>query len=386
MQFRHFFLLLAFFALWNLPFLNGQPVITTNAKGEAIIVFPDGTTQLFSEFEDKPEATSATDNKYPVLDVKIEPLEGAIPITEQDLRKIAERKVQLAKDAAKIAQERQEQAKQQCAYLEKEYSKAQNNPPLQQEIGARLQAAKQTEQETNREATFALNEVQKSQEIVSKGNYLEDYVQKQALKKNQAKQFEGVELTALTSYNSLVLDDNYLPFTQTDDILLTPPAPDCSYAYEGKDNRGRYRRDLREQILFTHTDERLRPFLEGKDYLRCDGFFTILGGYRYLSLEFTFAYPNAREAYGFIEKGSYLMVKLLNNQFITLRSGKMDQGTYDTESGLLTYRVHYPIDQGQINVLKRSEVNSVIVSWSSGYEEYEVYNMGFFIQQITCLE
>ena len=105
-----------------------------------------------------------------------------------------------------------------------------------------------------------------------------------------------------------------------------------------------------------------------------------------MTLEFTFAYPNAREAYGFIEKGSYLMVKMLNNQFITLFSGKMDRGTYDTKTELLTYSVHYPIDQAQLNLLSRSEVDQVVVSWSSGYEEYEVYELGFFINQIACLD
>ena len=126
--------------------------------------------------------------------------------------------------------------------------------------------------------------------------------------------------------------------------------------------------------------------LKNQEYLTCEGYFTQLGGFRYLTLEFTFAYPNAHEAYGFIEKGSYLMIKLLNGQFITLFSGKMDKGTYNTETGLLSYLVHYPISQGQLNIVRQSEADSVIVSWSSGYEEYEIFEMGFFINQIQCLD
>ena len=111
-----------------------------------------------------------------------------------------------------------------------------------------------------------------------------------------------------------------------------------------------------------------------------------MGGYRFLSLQFTFAYPNAREAYGFIEKGSYLTIKLLNGDFINLKAGKMDRGSYDLTTDLLTYQVNYPIDRSQIGLLKHSEVDAIRVFWSSGFEEYEVFQLDFFINQLSCLE
>ncbi len=363
----------------------------TNEKGETIIVFPDGSTQVFSEFSGTTEnpAEAGQQEKYPVADIRIEPLEGSIPITEEDLRRIAERKSQLAKDAAQIAQDRAEEANRQRLRLEEEYRKAQRRNTKASEVeqlSARLESARHAEEEARQEARIALVEANRAESITRRGTYVEDYLKRQELKKQQAKQYENLKLTAGASFDNLLLDDNFSPFSSTDNVILNPPVPDCKVAYEGKDNRGRYRRDLQKQLLFTHTDDRMRPVLNGQEYLTCEGYFTQLGGFRYLTLEFTFAYPNAREAYGFIEKGSYLMIKLLNGQFITLFSGKMDKGTYNTDTGLLAYLVHYPIDQGQINILKNSEVDSVIVSWSSGYEEYEVYQLGFFINQIRCLE
>lgn len=391
MQFRIFFGLLAAI-LWGaaLP-LPAQPVLRTNEKGESIIVFPDGTTQVFSEFSGSPEEQASPDpaKKYPVADIRIAPLEGSIPITEEDLRRIAERKSQLSKDAARLAQNRAWEASRQRERLEEEYQQALRRNARGSEIeqlAARLQSARQAESESGGEAKMALSEASRTEAISRRGTYVEDYIQQQELKKQQARQYENIKVTTGASYENLVLDDNYSPFTHTNEVILRPPLPPCQVAYEGKDDKGRYRRDLQKQILFTHTDERLRPVLKTQEYLTCEGYFTQLGGFRYLTLEFTFAYPNAREAYGFIEKGSYLMVKLLNGQFITLFSGKMDKGTYNTETGLLSYLVHYPIDQSQINILKRSEVDSVIVSWSSGYEEYEVFNLGFFIGQILCME
>ncbi len=169
---------------------------------------------------------------------------------------------------------------------------------------------------------------------------------------------------------------------------MNPPPPPCSIVFDGKDERtGRNRRDVQQQILFSYTDERLRPYLKDKEYLRCEGFLTSIGGgFRYLTLVFTFAYPNAREAYGFIERGSVLTIKQLDGNFVNLFSGKMDRGSYNTKTELLTYRVHYPIDRGQLNLLENGETDAIRVFWSSGYEEYEVYQLDFFQSQLNCLE
>jgi hypothetical protein len=37
-------------------------------------------------------------------------------------------------------------------------------------------------------------------------------------------------------------------------------------------------------------------------------------------------------------------------------------------------------------LLKRFELDKIILGWSSGYEEYETYHPGLFMHQIQCLE
>ena len=138
--------------------------------------------------------------------------------------------------------------------------------------------------------------------------------------------------------------------------------------------------------LFSHTDERLRHYMKERDYLNCKAYLsTVNGGFRVLNLEFNFAYPNAREAYGFIEKGSILTILFINGDFINLKSGVLAEGQYDIKKELLTYRVQYPVSQGQVSYLKKNELDRVRVYWSSGFEEYEVYELDFFINQAACL-
>lgn len=384
--------------LWQIFPTNSleAQVVRNNDKGEKIIVYPDGSWQYFSDYsagsDERHDAATQMklDRKYPVFTGKIEPLDGDIDVTQEDLYNIASRRAQLAKDAVRIAQERAEKAKIAKEKIAEELLTAQRAVQTDaqqiQHLQVRLKAAKNMELETAREALLAQNEAHRAVELTTKGGFVEAFNLNQKKKKNQ--NLSSTQIPTSTALNfSLPVSDNSLALANQEDLLLHPPAPACELAFEGKDDKsGQWRRDLKKQLLFTHTDDRLRPFLKDKEYLKCEGHFTSLGGYRFLALQFTFAYPNAREAYGFIEKGSYLTIKLLNGDFINLRAGKMDRGSYDLTTDLLTYQVHYPIDRSQMGLLKHSEVDAIRVFWSSGFEEYEVFQLDFFLNQLSCLE
>lgn len=396
MQFRKKLLL---FALLAFTFGLSAQELRVNEKGEKIIVYPDGSWQYFSNFgagglewKASDSETQPDKNTYPIFDGKIEPLDGAVAITEEDLFKVAVRRSQLAQEASAIASERAREAVRQRENLEKELKEAlqveDKKPERIRQLNIRLKAARKTEQETAYEAQVAMAEARRADELTAKGAYVRDYKESQRKKSEQARLVPNREQLVYSSYENLLsFDKNFHLFAGEENVILHPPPAECRIAFEGIDEySGRRRRDVQKQFLFSHTDERLRLFLKDKEYLRCEGFFSsIAGGFWFLSLEFTFAYPNAREAYGFIEKGSILTIKLLNGDFVNLRAGKMDRGSYDTEREILTYRVHYPLDRTQINLLMNSEVDSIRVFWSSGYEEYEVFNLGFFKNQISCL-
>ena len=403
MQFRKILALIAWLCCL-LPWLNPAfcQVIRENDKGEKIIVYPDGSWQYFSAYSDPEQQGAATgnsssnlngDDSYPIFQGTIEPLDGSLTLTQEDIFKISVRRAQLAKEASNIAEVRAQKARTEREELELELQLAQQSvdydADLLKQLNLRFEAAKRIESETAREARQALQEAQKAEEITEKGGYVEEFNFSQRQKKSQIVKTNAQTQQALTSYENIIpLQDNFEGLPDRDNILINPPEKECVYSYDGVDEKsGQYRKDVQKQLLFTHTDDRLRLFLKEKEYLKCEGYFTALGGgFRFLTLQFTFAYPNAREAYGFIEKGSVLMIKLLNNDYVSLRSGKMDRGSYDTEKELLTYRVHYPIDRTQLNLLKLSEVDNIKVFWSTGFEEYDVFQLDFFINQIGCLE
>lgn len=379
-----------------------RPVLRENERGEKIIVYPDGSWRYFNQLSnggnnvlfdpnDDPDTQREADRLelYPVLNVKVLPYQEPVTLTEEVVRKIATRKSQLAKSAAEIARERADEAAINRQRLEAQLAGATKAPRqdarLIQSLNIRIRAARQTEKETIREAALAYQELQRVETLISKGNFVEELRTDQQRSDNRTNTTGSNNLLAGNFYENIAfLDQPAGSFT----TLAKPVDETCRIAFEGVDEyTGLERRDVQQQTLFTHTDERLRLYLKDKEYLHCDAYLTALaGGYRYLSLNFTFAYPNAREAYGFIEKGSVLVINLMNGQSVYLRSGKMDKGHYDTEKEILTYRVHYPINQTIINTLRKSEADTIRVFWSSGYEEYEIYRMDFFINQISCLE
>ena len=369
--------------------------IRQNEKGEKILVFPDGSWQFFDDFMNGNTTANApeqTATPYPTYKADVEPLDGEVAVTQEDVFRIAVRRSQLASQAAGIARKRAEKAKEARESLEKEWTDSQKSGKSStfelKQIKNRVMAARQAEQDATLEAREAIREADKARQLTEKGMYVSDYNAQLKEQKQQAATDQSQSASVDRPYESVLpLTDNWAALgRKNNDLILNPPAAACITAFEGTDEAtGQLRKDLQKQFLFTHTDERLRPFLKDKPYLRCEGYFSAVGGYRFLTLEFTFAYPNAREAYGFIEKGSVLTIKLLNGDFVNLRSGTMDQGRYDIDRDLLTYRVYYPVSRGQMNLLRQTEVDAIRVFWSSGYEEYEVYQLDFFINQIGCI-
>jgi hypothetical protein len=326
---------------------------------------------------------------HAVLDVEVTPLPGATIVTSEDLRRIADRKVQLTKEASEIARRRADEARDQTLMLQEQLDSALNrehNTEQVLELEKRLKSAREIESIARREARMAQNEARRARHIRDNQTYVEAYQREQERNRLELQQFEGVDVISFDSYENVLLDDDYRPFGHSNEVIQFPEHA-CNFDFEGVNSSGKYQVSQREEPLFTHTpSEALRPALEGREYLTCKAAFNQLGGYRFISMDFTFAMDNAQRLYGTIQKGSFLVMVTLNNQYVKLLAGKGSSGVLNEKTGELTYRVIYPIDQSQINLLKRFELDKIILGWSSGYEEYETYHPGLFIHQIQCLE
>jgi len=126
---------------------SGQE-LRTNASGEQIIVYPDGSARYFNDLtlidaQRKDSAGAA----YPVVKVTIEPLSGGVDPTVADLKAIAERKLQLAREAETLARTRATAALNNRLALERELENARSSGRTNQVVALqrRLQLTRQVE-------------------------------------------------------------------------------------------------------------------------------------------------------------------------------------------------------------------------------------------------
>lgn len=354
-----------------------------NDKGETIIVYDDGSWRYHNE------TIIRSPGDYPVTSAEVAPLDNPVILTEEVARKIAYRQEQMAEEASSIAERRVNEARQQSERIQEELQNAGESatPEQLRRLNIRLYAAKQTQTNAENEVLLAHTELNKARELRTKGNILDAFRMRQKERANRIDlpQSSNLSPNFLSAFDPLT--DFYTSQSNNYSTFGKIHEEGCTYTFDGIDeSSGQRRREMPKRLLFTHTDDRLRLFMKDQEYLRCEAYLSsIAGGYRFLTLEFTFAYPNAKEAYGFIEKGSILTIKLLDGGFINVKSGTLDQGSYDINSQILSYRVVYPIDQSQLSFLQKSEVDSLRVYWSTGYEEYDVYEIDFFMDQMECL-
>ena len=104
-----------------------------------------------------------------------------------------------------------------------------------------------------------------------------------------------------------------------------------------------------------------------------------------MTLAITIASRNARREYGYIKSGSLLNIKLLDGKTVSLFSQGDQLGAINSSTGSTTYTIKYPIDFQKEKLLAKGDVDRVRVVWSTGYEDYEVYNVDFFQNQLSCL-
>ncbi len=171
------------------------------------------------------------------------------------------------------------------------------------------------------------------------------------------------------------------------DVMTYPPKPPCQVAFDGVDEfTGQQRRDLVKEPFFSYTNEQMRPFFKEKDFIECSGALSSIGGSIFLlSFELEVASQNAQRDYGFIEKGSILTIKFIDGSTVRIANRKTDTGALNPLEKSVIYKPQYTISSTQAKELSRGEVDKIRIVWSTGYEDYEVYELDFFINQFRCL-
>ncbi|MFT4666675.1 MAG: hypothetical protein ACI8YQ_001331 [Polaribacter sp.] len=171
-------------------------------------------------------------------------------------------------------------------------------------------------------------------------------------------------------------------------VLRFPPNHPCQLAYNGVDEfSGKKRKQSQKTFFFSHTPERFRSYFKGRDYLVCQGtLISVDETPRSFNIEYTIATDQAAREFGVLEKGSQLILRLIDGGKLILVNNKTATGIIDPVSKTTTYNTSYPLNKSQLKKLREAEVDKVRMIWATGYEDYEVYQVDFFRDLFRCLE
>ncbi len=168
-------------------------------------------------------------------------------------------------------------------------------------------------------------------------------------------------------------------------IVLAQTNP-CTIDFEGIDLETKtFKKQLAARTIIQHTPPQLKNDLQQKDLIIGTAFIYQHEQDFFLHLSLKINSPKAQSLYGFIPDGSQMKITTVNNDEVLIRIPYEVQADMQPDRAAYTYYINAPLDSKTRRQLQKSEIDKWGFVFSSGYEEYVIYQVDFFIDQIGCL-
>jgi len=178
---------------------------------------------------------------------------------------------------------------------------------------------------------------------------------------------------------SFAVDDRNPEYITHDEI--------CSITFNGMDESLDQKRiEHGPQHLFGHTSEKLKHVLKKKNFLNCNAYLTLLDGDYYLNLDLELATKDASKSYGYIDKNDLVKLTFINGENFIANSIYKAEGKLEQYSGHTKYEAVYRLQDINMELIKDLELDKLAIIWSSGYEEYPVYEIDLLQRQLECIK
>ncbi len=178
---------------------------------------------------------------------------------------------------------------------------------------------------------------------------------------------------------SFAVDDRNPEYIAHDEI--------CNITFNGMDKSLDQKRiEHGPQHLFGHTSEKLKHFLKNENFLNCNAYLTLLDGDYYLNLDLDLASKDASKSYGFIDKNDMVKLTFINGENFIANSIYRAEGKLEQYSGHTRYEAIYKLQDIKMELIKDLELDKLAIIWSSGYEEYPIYEIDLLQRQLECIK
>lgn len=248
----------------------------------------------------------------------------------------------------------------------------------------------QTEKKPKREKKVKSAKVTKPSKTVSKSEAQSENIavmsepQPEVKQKKKETKATTEKLKTTSSKSSI----NYKKYDPKEDVMINSPSnSNCNLAFDGIDNfTGKKKQETMPVVLFAHTDDFMRATMKNKDFVTCEATATRVEGSRtvYINLTITIQSKDAQRTFGFLDRGAMIIFRFINGKRVSLATNKTDIGAVDVDKGTTTFRAQLAILETV--ELTASELDAVRVSWSIGYEDYEIFDMEVLRNLFKCLD
>lgn len=164
-------------------------------------------------------------------------------------------------------------------------------------------------------------------------------------------------------------------------------AAGCAIKFKGRDSLTKKKRTtLEAQQLLTYTPEKMKNYFKLKDFLTISIASDKHNGEYSFDVEARFASKDVMRSYGVIHKGDFLRLQFINGKRVFLKILEVQEPYLDKQSAETIYRVKCALSNGQdFSMIENGWLDSFGIMWSTGFEDYTVYDVDFMQRQLRCL-
>lgn len=161
----------------------------------------------------------------------------------------------------------------------------------------------------------------------------------------------------------------------------------CEVVHDGVDLQTKeYRIELAPDLWFNYTPPQIKNELQEDNLINTTAQLVKVEDVTTLHLNMKVNSLQAQKAYGSIDAGDILKITMINGREVNLKCYAGSSGVMNQNRKSFIYPVGYTLEKSDLRVLAKKEIDKIGIQWSSGYEEYTIYEVDFFMNQISCLK
>jgi hypothetical protein len=173
----------------------------------------------------------------------------------------------------------------------------------------------------------------------------------------------------------------------SDDLCSTTVLTNtCTVLYDGIDLKTKkYRKELAPEHLFYYSPRELKNDLQSENLLKAQAQLLKIEENVYFNMNVEIYSQNAAQRYGQVNPGDILNITTIDGKSYKLSCKAGSKGEKSAKANSYIFALSYEMDKSSLKSLQKMEIDHIGIQWSSGYEEYTIYEVDFLTKQIACL-